>query len=390
MEAAGSILTNKYAEGYPYRYKKDSYELDYSQYGRYYGGCHIVDEIEKLAIERAKDLFKAEHANVQAHSGSSANMASFFAVLKPNDTILSLELGHGGHLTHGSPVSFSGNLYNIVHYGVEKDTQVLNYDNIRSLAKKVKPALILTGASAYPRKLDFAKFREIAYEVGAIFMVDMAHIAGLVATGLHENPVKFADIVTSTTHKTLRGPRSGFILCKKELSQAIDKQVFPGIQGGPLMHIIAAKATAFKLAKEDSFKEYQKQVVKNAISLADALKKNGFNLVSGGTDTHLILIDLGTKEEKKPSGKKMETLLDKVGITVNKNVIPFDTRSPFITSGIRLGTPAVTTRGFKENEMQKIADLIKKVYDNYDNEELLPILKEETKELTKKFPLYTN
>jgi glycine hydroxymethyltransferase len=319
MEAAGSVLTNKYAEGYPYRWSKKTGEANYKLYGRYYGGCEHVDVVEQLAIERAKELFGAEHANVQAHSGSQANMAAYFTLVKPGDTVLSLELAHGGHLTHGHPMSFSGEFYKIIHYGVNKDTEVLDYDEIRRLALEHKPALILTGASAYPRTLDFGKFRAICDEIGAKFLVDMAHIAGLVAAGLHPNPVPYADIVTTTTHKTLRGPRSGLILCKHQYAQTVDAKVFPGIQGGPLMHVIAAKAVAFKEALSEDFKAYQKQVVLNAKALAEALQKEGFRLVSGGTDTHKMLINLGTEEEGGPSGKKMEEVLDIAGITVNKN-----------------------------------------------------------------------
>ena len=388
MEAAGSVLTNKYAEGYPYRWSKKTGEANYNLYGRYYGGCEHVDVAEKLAIERAKELFGAEHANVQAHSGSQANMAAYFTLIKPGDTVLSLELAHGGHLTHGHPLSFSGQFYKIIHYGVNQETERFDYDNIRQLALQHKPAMILTGASAYPRMIDFAKFREIADEIGAKLFVDMAHIAGLVAAGLHQNPVPFADIVTTTTHKTLRGPRSGLILCKQQYAKDIDTNVFPGIQGGPLMHIIAAKAVAFKEALSENFKDYQKQVVKNAAALAEALKNEGFKLVSGGTDNHLVLLNLGTEEEGGPSGKKMEEALDLAGITVNKNTVPFDTRSPFVASGVRIGTPAVTTRGLRESEMGLIATFIKRVFDNPENEEILSAIKTEVRKLTSRFPLY--
>lgn len=388
LEAAGSVLTNKYAEGYPYRWSKKTGKVNYDLYGRYYGGCEYVDEAEKLAIERAKQLFNAEHANVQAHSGSQANMAAYFSLINPGDTVLSLELAHGGHLTHGHPLSFSGQMYNIVHYGVNQTTEQFDYDKIRELALQHKPALILTGASAYPRKIDFAKFREIADEVGAKLMVDMAHIAGLVAAGLHMNPVPYADIVTTTTHKTLRGPRSGLILCKEQYAQAVDSKVFPGIQGGPLMHIIAAKAVAFKEALSEDFKKYQQQVVKNAATLAAELQSNGLNLVSGGTDNHLMLVNLGPEENGSPSGKKMEESLDLAGITVNKNTVPFDTRSPFVASGVRIGTPAVTTRGMKETEMKEIAKFIKTVHDNYAHEEKLEEVKQQVRNLTAKFPLY--
>ncbi len=390
MEAAGSVLTNKYAEGYPYRWSKKTDKINYKLYGRYYGGCEHVDVVEQLAIERAKELFGAEHANVQAHSGSQANMAAYFAMVKPGDTVLSLELSHGGHLTHGHPLSFSGNLYKIVHYGVNKETETFNYDEIRKIALEVKPKMILTGASAYPRAIDFKIFREIADEVGAVLMVDMAHIAGLVAAGLHQNPVPYADIVTTTTHKTLRGPRAGLILCKEKYAKDVDREVFPGIQGGPLMHIIAAKAIAFKEALTDEFKQYQQQVVKNAKALAEALKENGFKLVSNGTDNHLMLIDLGPESSGGPSGKKMESALDKAGITANKNTVPFDTRKPFVASGIRLGTPAITTRGMKEPEMKEIANFIKQVYDNYGDKEKLSEIKIQVKNLCKRFPLYEN
>lgn len=388
MEAQGSILTNKYAEGYPYRWSKKTGKVNYNLYGRYYGGCEYIDEVERLAIERAKQLFGAEHANVQPHSGSQANMAAYFALVNPGDTVLALELAHGGHLTHGHPLSFSGQLYNVIHYNVNKDTQQFDYEEIERLALEHKPQMILTGASAYPRKIDFARFRKIADMVGAKFMVDMAHIAGLVAAGLHENPVPYADVVTSTTHKTLRGPRAGLILCKEEYAKEIDGKVFPGIQGGPLMHAIAGKAVAFGEALSPEFKSYMKKVVENATALAEALKTAGFDLVSGGTDTHLLLIDLGPEEEGGPSGKKMEEALDKAGITANKNTVPFDTRSPFVASGIRLGTPSVTTRGMGTQEMKTIADLIRKVRDNFENEEELDKIKAEVRELTNRFPLY--
>lgn len=388
MEAQGSILTNKYAEGYAYRWSKKTGHINYKLYGRYYGGCEYIDDVERLAVERAKELFGAYHANVQPHSGSQANMAAYFSLVKPGDTVLSLELDHGGHLTHGHKLSFSGKLYNIVHYNVNRETQQLDYDEIEALAKQHKPQMILTGASAYPRKIDFKRFREIADMVGAKLMVDMAHIAGLVAAGLHESPVPYADIVTTTTHKTLRGPRAGLILCTEEHAKEVDSNVFPGIQGGPLMHAIAAKAVAFHEALQPEFKVYQQNVVKNAKALADELMNAGFKLVSGGTDTHLMLVDLGTAEEGGPSGKKMEECLDLAGITVNKNTVPFDTRSPFVSSGIRLGTPSVTTRGMGETEMKQIAAMIKKVRDNYEDTELLEAMKADTRELTAKFPLY--
>ncbi len=388
LEAQGSILTNKYAEGYPYRWDKETGKLDYSQYGRYYGGCEYIDEVEALAIERAKKLFGAEHANVQPHAGSQANMAAYFTLCKPGDTVLSLELAHGGHLTHGHPLSFSGMLYNIIHYNVNKDTEQFDYNEIYELAKQHKPVMILAGASAYPRAMDFARFREIADACGATLLVDMAHIAGLVAAGLHMNPVPYADIVTTTTHKTLRGPRSGLILCREKYARDVDGKVFPGLQGGPLEHIIAAKAVAFHEALQPQFKTYQEQVVKNATALAAALNDNSFNLVSGGTDTHLMLINLGTKESGGPSGKKMEESLDLAGITANKNTVPFDTRSPFIASGIRLGTPSVTTRGMKEPEMIQIAGFIRRVADNVKNPDTLASIKDEVRTLTARFPLY--
>jgi len=388
LEAAGSVLTNKYAEGYPYRYSKKTGKLKYELYGRYYGGCEWVDEVEKLAIERAKEIYGADHVNVQPHSGSQANMAAYFSLVKPGDTVLSLELTHGGHLTHGHPLSFSGALYNIIPYGVNKETEQFDYDEIRELALEHKPKMILTGASAYPRKIDFKKFREIADEVGATLFVDMAHIAGLVAAGQHQNPVPYADIVTTTTHKTLRGPRGGMILCREEYAKEVDKQVFPGIQGGPLEHIIAAKATSFHEALKDDFRNYQEQVVKNANELAKCLTEKGFRLVSGGTDTHLMLLDLGNKDSGNPSGKKMEGALDKAGITANKNTVPFDSRPPFVASGIRLGTPAITTRGMKEQNMQQIAEFISQVFSNHGDDEKLGEIKKEVREFCSKFPLY--
>jgi len=388
MEAQGSVLTNKYAEGYPYRWSKKTGQINYKLYGRYYGGCEYIDDVERLAIERAKQLFGAEHANVQPHSGSQANMAAYFTLVKPGDTILSLELAHGGHLTHGHPLSFSGQFYNIIHYQVDKNTEQFDYDELEKMALEHKPQMILAGASAYPRKMDFARFREIADKVGAKLMVDMAHIAGLVAAGLHMNPVPYADVVTSTTHKTLRGPRAGIVLCKEQYAKEIDGKVFPGIQGGPLMHAIAGKAAAFHEALQPSFKAYQQKVIDNAQALAKALVEGGFKLVSGGTDTHLMLLNMGTEEEGGPSGKKMEEALDMAGITANKNTVPFDTRSPFVASGVRLGTPSVTTRGMGEAEMKLIADFIKRVRDNYKDEEYLAAMKAEVRNLTDKFPLY--
>lgn len=368
MAAMGSPLTNKYAEGYPGK--------------RYYGGCEYIDVVESIAIERAKKLFGAEHANVQPHSGAQANMAVYFAVLNPGDTILGMNLSHGGHLTHGSPVNFSGKLYNIVSYGVDPETETINYDEVLKLAKEHRPKLILAGASAYPRVIDFKKFREIADEVGAYLMVDMAHIAGLVAAGLHPSPVEYADFVTTTTHKTLRGPRGGLILCKEKYAKLIDKTIFPGIQGGPLEHVIAAKAVALKEAMTEEFKNYQVQILKNAKALSTRLIERGFRLVSGGTDNHLMLVDL---RNKGITGKDAEKILDEHNITCNKNAIPFDTQSPMITSGIRLGTPAVTTRGFKEEDMIEVADIIHDALTNSDTKENILI---RVKALCEKHPLY--
>ena len=371
LEAAGSVLTNKYAEGYPGK--------------RYYGGCEYVDITEDLARDRAKKIFGADHANVQPHSGAQANMAVYFAVLNHGDTILGMDLSHGGHLTHGSPVNFSGVLYNFVSYTVEKDTERIDYDKVRALALEHKPKMIVAGASAYPRAIDFAKFREIADEVGAYLMVDMAHIAGLVAAGLHQNPIPFSDFVTTTTHKTLRGPRGGMILCKEEYARAVDKAVFPGIQGGPLMHIIAAKAVAFGEALKPEFKEYAAKIIENSKHLADELIKRGFRLVSGGTDNHLILIDLNNMNT---TGKDAEHLLDEIGITCNKNTIPFEEKSPFVTSGIRVGTAAVTTRGMGLAEMDEIAELIETAIKNPDNEQVLADCSKRVAALTARFPLY--
>ncbi|MBR6692736.1 MAG: serine hydroxymethyltransferase [Clostridia bacterium] len=369
--AMGSPLTNKYAEGFPGK--------------RYYGGCEYVDIVENIARERAKKLFGADHANVQPHSGASANLSVFFALVKPGDTVMGLNLAHGGHLSHGSPVNISGSYYNIVPYSVEDGTETLNYEKMREVALECKPKMIIAGASAYSRTIDFAKIREIADEVGAYFMVDMAHIAGLVAAGLHPNPVPYADVVTSTTHKTLRGPRGGLILCKEQFAKMIDKAVFPGTQGGPLMHVIAAKAVAFGEALTEEFKEYQKQIVKNAKVLCNALKEEGFRVVSGDTDNHLMLIDL---RPFNVTGKEMEKRLDEVHITVNKNAIPFDPEKPFVTSGIRLGTPAITSRGFKEEEMLKIAKWIKDVAVDFENSK--ERITKEVIELCEKFPLYAD
>ena len=367
MAAAGSHLTNKYAEGYPSK--------------RYYGGCEYVDEIEALAIDRAKALFGAEHANVQPHCGANANHAVFYAVLEPGDTYLGMNLAHGGHLTHGSKVNYSGRFYNVVPYGVSEKSETIDYDEVARLAKEHKPKLILAGASAYPRVIDFKAFREIADSVGAVLMVDMAHIAGLVAAGVHPNPVEYADIVTTTTHKTLRGPRGGMILCKEKYQKAIDKAIFPGTQGGPLEHIIAAKAVALKEAASDEFKAYQKQVAANAKALATALAERGIAMVSGGTDNHLILLKLSGV-----TGKELETLLDDCNITVNKNAVPFDPLPPSKTSGIRIGTPAVTTRGMKEPQMRVIADCIADAIEKGESAKQSVLAR--VKELTEKFPLY--
>ncbi|HCX8045219.1 TPA: serine hydroxymethyltransferase [Staphylococcus aureus] len=372
MEAQGSVLTNKYAEGYPGR--------------RYYGGCEFVDVTESIAIDRAKALFGAEHVNVQPHSGSQANMAVYLVALEMGDTVLGMNLSHGGHLTHGAPVNFSGKFYNFVEYGVDKDTERINYDEVRKLALEHKPKLIVAGASAYSRTIDFKKFKEIADEVNAKLMVDMAHIAGLVAAGLHPNPVEYADFVTTTTHKTLRGPRGGMILCKEEYKKDIDKTIFPGIQGGPLEHVIAAKAVAFGEALENNFKTYQQQVVKNAKILAEALINEGFRIVSGGTDNHLVAVDV--KGSIGLTGKEAEETLDSVGITCNKNTIPFDQEKPFVTSGIRLGTPAATTRGFDEKAFEEVAKIISLALKNSKDEEKLQQAKERVAKLTAEYPLY--
>ena len=373
LEAQGSIMTNKYAEGYPGK--------------RYYGGCHYVDIVENLAIERAKELFGADHVNVQPHSGSQANMAVYFSVLKPGDTILGMNLSHGGHLTHGSPVNFSGRFFNVVSYGVTRESQTIDFDEVERLALEHRPRMIVVGASAYPRIIDFAAFRAIADKVGAVVMVDMAHIAGLVATGLHPSPVPHAEFVTTTTHKTLRGPRGGMILCRQEYAKTLNSHIFPGIQGGPLMHVIAAKAVSFKEALTPEFKVYQEQIVKNARTLASELLARGFRLVSGGTDNHLMLVDLSATEL---TGKIAEESLDKAGITVNKNTVPFETRSPFVTSGFRIGTPAATTHGLKEAEMKEVAGFIAEVLANVDNDARLAEIKERVNAMMKCFPLYAH
>ena len=373
LEVQGSVLTNKYAEGYPGK--------------RYYGGCEFVDEAEQLAIDRACELFGAEHANVQPHSGSQANMAVYFTVCQPGDTVLGMNLSHGGHLTHGSPVNFSGKLFNIVPYGVDKVTGRIDYDEVERLAIEHKPKLIVVGASAYPRTIEFEPFRKIADKVGAKVMVDMAHIAGLVAAGEHPNPVPYADFVTTTTHKTLRGPRGGMILCREADAKKLNSNIFPGIQGGPLMHVIAAKAVSFKEALSPEFKTYAQQVVKNAKALADALVAHGFNLVSGGTDNHLMLLDFSGTEM---TGKVAEEALERAGLTMNKNAVPFDARSPFVTSGIRIGTPATTTRGLKEPEMKQVADWIQRALANTEDLAALQKIKEEVKAMCLRFPLYAD
>ncbi|MBP1944114.1 glycine hydroxymethyltransferase [Bacillus luteolus] len=371
MEAQGSVLTNKYAEGYPGR--------------RYYGGCEHVDVVENIARDRAKEIFGAEHVNVQPHSGAQANMAVYFTILNQGDTVLGMNLSHGGHLTHGSPVNFSGIQYNFVEYGVDPDTHRINYDDVLEKARLHKPKLIVAGASAYPRAIDFKRFKEIADEVGAYLMVDMAHIAGLVAAGLHQNPVPFADFVTTTTHKTLRGPRGGMILCKEEYAKKIDKSIFPGIQGGPLMHVIAAKAVAFGEALQPEFKAYAQAVIDNANSLAEGLKNEGLNIVSDGTDNHLLLIDV---RSLGITGKVAEHVLDEIGITTNKNTIPFDPESPFVTSGLRIGTAAVTSRGFGLDEMTEIASIIAFTLKNHEDEAKLAEAKQRVETLTAKFTLY--
>ncbi len=371
MEAQGSLFTNKYAEGYPGR--------------RYYGGCEYADEIERLAQQRAKELFGVDHVNVQPHSGTQANMAVYFAYLQPGDTIMGMSLTHGGHLSHGSSVNFTGKLYKTVFYGVDKETGYINLDEVRRLALEYKPKIIITGASAYPRAIDFKAFYEIAKESGAYLMADIAHIAGLIAAGIHPSPVPYADFITTTTHKTLRGPRGGVIMCKEEYAKAIDKAVFPGIQGGPLVHVIAAKAVAFKEALTPEFKDYQQRVVKNAKALAESLKRRGFKLVSNGTDNHLMLVDL---TNFNITGKEAEEALDKAGITVNKNTIPFDTKPPTVTSGIRIGTPCVTTRGMGEEEMEEIAEIIIRVIKNISNDSVIRDMSKKVQSLCKKFPIY--
>jgi glycine hydroxymethyltransferase len=371
LEAQGCLMTNKYAEGYPGK--------------RYYGGCEYVDVVERLAVERARELFAAEHVNVQPHSGTQANMAVYFAVLKPGDTYLGMDLSHGGHLSMGSPANFSGRLYNVVPYGVSADTETIDYDALAELAREHRPRLIVAGASAYPRTLDYERFRAIADEVGALLMVDMAHIAGLVAAGCHPSPIPYADYVTTTTHKTLRGPRGGMILCRQEHAKTLNSRVFPGMQGGPLMHIIAAKAVALKEASTPEFTSYQRQIVTNAKTLAGALTDGGFRLVSGGTDNHLMLMDL---RDSELTGKLAQDTLERAGITANRNTVPFDTRSPFVTSGVRIGTPAVTTRGMKEPEMRVIADLIRRALALVGDDEGLGAIAAEVREFCERFPVY--
>jgi len=371
LEAQGCVMTNKYAEGYPAK--------------RYYGGCEYVDVAEDLAIERAKKLFGADHANVQPHSGSQANMAVYFSILEPGDTYLGMSLPHGGHLSMGSPVNFSGRIYNVIPYGVRQDTHRIDYDQLRDLAKQHRPKLIIAGASAYPRIIDYKIFKEVADEVGAFFMVDMAHIAGLIAAGLHPSPVPYADFVTTTTHKTLRGPRGGLVLCKEQHAKTLNSKVFPGMQGGPLMHVIAAKAVALKEALSPEFKEYQAQIVRNAKAMAEEFISLGFTLVSGGTDNHLMLVDLSNKDV---TGKDAQEMLDAAHITVNRNTIPFDTKSPFVTSGVRIGTPALTTRGMKEDEMKQVARMVAKVVNAKGSEEVIGQVKKEVEGLTRRFPVY--
>ena len=371
LEAQGCVMTNKYAEGYPGK--------------RYYGGCQNVDVAESLAIERAKKLFNAEYVNVQPHSGTQANMAVYFSILKPGDTMMGMNLSHGGHLSHGHPINFTGQMYKIVPYGVNKDTETIDYDEVLKLAREHKPKLIVVGASAYPRFIDYKRFREIADEVGAVIMADIAHPAGLVATGLHPTPLPYAEFVTTTTHKTLRGPRGGMVMCQEKFAKTLDKNLFPGIQGGPLMHVIAAKAVALKEALTPQFKIYQEQIQKNAKTMAKRLQERGFKLISGGTDNHLMLLDLRNSEI---TGKDAEEALDKAGITVNKNTVLFDPRSPFITSGIRIGTPAVTTRGMKEKEMMMIADLIADTINNIKDEKHHEKTRRSVKELCEQFPIY--
>jgi glycine hydroxymethyltransferase len=371
LEAQGCVMTNKYAEGYPGK--------------RYYGGCEFVDQVESLAIARAKELFGADHANVQPHSGTQANMVVYLSVLKPGDTYLGMNLAHGGHLSMGSPVNFSGILYRVIPYGVSEKTEMIDYDEIERLAREHRPRLVIAGASAYPRIIDYERFRRIADQVGAYLMVDMAHIAGLVAAGMHPSPVPYADFVTTTTHKTLRGPRGGMVLCRSEHAKTVDSKVFPGMQGGPLMHVIAAKAVALKEALTPEFKHYQRQIVKNAKVLAEKLMSKGFRLVSEGTDNHLMLVDLRKSEL---TGKVAQETLDKARITVNRNAVPFDTRSPFVTSGIRIGTPAVTTRGMKENEMESIADFIVRALSNVGDEAVLRQVADEVRQFCQRFPVY--
>jgi len=382
-EAVGSVMTNKYAEGYPYFRRKDG-SINWGRNGRYYGGCEFVDRAETLGIERAMEVFGAEHANLQPHSGSQANMAVYFALLDIGDTYFGMELSHGGHLTHGHPISFSGKYFNVVHYGVDRETELIDYAALRKLAEEHRPKLIMAGASAYPRVIDFPALREIADAVGAYLVVDMAHIAGLVAAGVHPSPVPHSDVVTTTTHKTLRGPRGGMILCTDKVATAIDKMVFPGIQGGPLMHVIAGKAVCLKEAMQPSFKSYQKKIVENAQHMAEAFRKRGLRLVSGGTDNHLLLVDI---RNKGVTGKAAEKGLEKAGITVNKNTIPFDPEKPFIASGIRVGTPALTTRGMGADEIDRVVGLVDRALSDIENEQVLQAVKAEVVDLCSAFPL---
>ena len=384
LAALGSVLTNKYAEGYPFSRDKQG-NINFAKDGRYYGGCEFVNMSERIAIERAKKLFGADHANVQPHSGTQANMAAYFALANPGDTIFGLNLSHGGHLSHGHPVNFSGKYFNVIHYGVDQKTEMLDYGELLKMATEHKPKIIVSGASAYPRTLYFDKFQEICDEVGAVQVADIAHIAGIVAAGLHPSPVPYADVITTTTHKTLRGPRGAIIMCKAKHAEAIDKMTFPGMQGGPLEHVIAAKAVCFQEALSDDFKQYQKQIIYNAKVLADTLSGLGYRLVAGGTDTHLMLVDL---RNKNITGRDAERALGKSNITVNRNTIPFDPQKPFIASGIRLGTPALTTRGMKEPEMKKIGQLIDKVLSNIGNEKVYTEVNAAVKELVESFPLY--
>jgi glycine hydroxymethyltransferase len=385
LAALGSVLTNKYAEGYPYRRDKETGQIDYSKYGRYYGGCEHIDEAEKLAIERARELFGADHVNVQPHSGTTANMSAYFALGEPGDTLLGLSLAHGGHLSHGHPINFSGRFFKVVQYEVDKKTEQIDFTSLLKLAKEVKPKLIVAGASAYPRTMHFDKFREVTDAVDAYLIADIAHIAGLVAAKLHPSPIPYADITTTTTHKTLRGPRGAVIMCKQEHAERVDKVSFPGMQGGPLEHVIAAKAVCFKEALSEEFRAYQNQIVANAKALGEELTKRGYRMVAGGTDTHLLLVDL---RPKGVTGRKAERRLERAGITCNRNTIPYDPQKPFVASGIRLGTPALTSRGMKEPEMAEVAELVDEVISNIEDEEVYPRVRAKVRELCESFSLY--